>query len=323
MKTPTKSEIVSRAKELFLQDACLHGSGSSINPTVEELKEGGFCNAAVSDLMRGPESKNANWFNEKVKPENDLNSENLEKTQGLIFDSRECMDTGFFICGTSQSGKTNLAKHLVQRLIAEGIIVYVFDVSQAWNSGPIRNIVEIEGNEKTVRFVDSTVFDISGLNVRKKIRFVDTLCGHLYGQHVNVQTERKEFIVFEEAQTYLPNGCMRLAIRRESPCENVLNVVTVGANYNLRFGLITQFPAMVDKTPVKIAQQRYLGWTCEKNDIDYLKGFVGKNWADKLKNLERGQFVYQCRNRVELMQTEVYGKSQAWYSYDLPLQVVC
>ena len=66
-------------------------------------------------------------------------------------------------------------------------------------------------------------------------------------------------------------------MRRSSPCESVLDVVTVGANYQLRFGLITQFPAMVDKTPVKIAQQRFLGWTWEKNDVDYLKAFVVKS----------------------------------------------
>lgn len=321
MNTPTKEQIVSRAKELFLEDAFLHGSGSSINPTEEELKEGGFCSAAVSDLMRGPESKNANWFDSKVKPENDLKSENFEKISSLIFDTKEAMDTGFFCCGTSQSGKTNLAKWLVQMLKEAGIIVYVFDVSQAWNSGPIKNVVSIMGVEKSIQFNDSTVFDLSALPVRKKIRFVDTLCGHLYGQHVNGETSHKEFIVFEEAQTYLPNGCMRLAIRRESPCENVLNVVTVGANYDLRFGLITQFPAMVDKTPVKIAQQRYLGWTCEKNDVDYLKGFIGKDWAAKLRDLERGQFIYQCRNRIELMQTEVYGKSKGWFNCELPLQV--
>lgn len=322
MKTPTKLEIEARARELFLLDSSQHGCASSINPEECELKENGWLSVAQSDLMRDSARSETNEWSMYAKATEKLGEkEEPEVTEEIPFDVREAMDTGFFCCGTSQSGKTNLSKWLVQRLQEAGIIVYVFDVSQAWNSGPIEKIVQIIGNEKTVHFNDSTVFDLSALPVRKKIKFVDTLCGYLYGLHVNGETSHREFIVFEEAQTYLPNGCMRLSTRRDSPCENVLNVVTVGANYGLRFGLITQFPAMVDKTPVKIAQQRYLGWTCEKNDVDYLKGFVGKDWAAKLKNLERGQFVYQLRNKIELIQTEVYGKTHGWgnYEFKIPL----
>jgi hypothetical protein len=115
-----------------------------------------------------------------------------------------------------------------------------------------------------------------------------------------------EFIVFEEAQTYLPNGALRLATRRSSPCEGVLDIVTVGANYGLRFGLLTQFPAMVDKAPVKITQQRYFGWTWEKNDVQYLKGFLSKAWIEKLQSLQKGEFICQNRDRTSLIKTVRY-----------------
>ena len=234
------------------------------------------------------------------------------------------MDTGFFVCGTSQSGKTNLAKWLVKMLIDSGIRVYVFDVSRAWShDSPISAVVQIFGTEKHVTIpASNSVIDISGLPTRKKINFVNTMCKFLYDMHVNGIIDSRDFIVvFGEAQTYLPNGSLRLAMRRSSPCESVLDVVTVGANYQLRFGLITQFPAMVDKTPVKIAQQRFLGWTWEKNDVDYLKAFVGKEWSAKLRDLQRGEFVYQLRNRIVPLKTERFGQSNDWYTYRLPEQV--
>jgi hypothetical protein len=224
----------------------------------------------------------------------------------IPFDTKEAMDTGFFCCGTSQSGKTNLAKWLVKMLIDDGVRVYVFDVSKAWtHDSPINNVTEIFGTEKQITIpADSTVLDMAALTTRKKLNFVNTTCRFLYNMHVQGQINQRDFLVFEEAQTYLPNGAMRLSTRHDSPCESVLDVVTVGANYNLRFGLITQFPAMVDKAPVKICQQRFLGWSWEKNDVDYLKAFIGKEWAMKLRDLQRGQFIAQCRNKIELIQTE-------------------
>jgi DNA helicase HerA-like ATPase len=221
------------------------------------------------------------------------------------FNVNEAINTGFFVCGTSQSGKTNLAKWLVRALLDSGIVVYVLDTSQAWtHDTPINKQITIR--ERQVEWKGSTVFDISPLETREKIAFVNSLCKAIYERHLQGYNVR-EFIVFEEAQTYLPNGCLRLAIRRSSPYESVLDIVTVGANYRIRFGLITQFPAMVDKAPVKISMQRYFGWTWEKNDVAYLRGFLGKE-VDHLRSLERGQFLYQLRDKTMIIQTKAFGK---------------
>jgi hypothetical protein len=99
------------------------------------------------------------------------------------------------------------------------------------------------------------------------------------------------------------NGCFR-STKKYAP---MIDLVTVGANYNLRFGLITQFPAMVDKAPVKISQQRYFGWTTEKNDLDYIRKFIGKGYLDEIKNLRKGEFLYQCRNEIAKFSTKPYG----------------
>jgi DNA helicase HerA-like ATPase len=189
------------------------------------------------------------------------NKTEILQVEKVPFDIGLAVDSGFYVSGTSQSGKSNLAKILVEKLINRGIACYVLDSSKAWtHDTPISNVLLVNTREKRYAWQSNTTFDISALSARQKVLFVNQFCHDLYAQHVDGYAA-KEFIIFEEAQTYLPQGCTRLAIRRSSPCENVLDVVTVGANYGLGFGLITQFPALVDKPPVKITQQRYFGWT--------------------------------------------------------------
>ena len=45
---------------------------------------------------------------------------------------KEAKDSGFFACGTSQSGKTTLCKWLVKKVLDAGITVKVIDISKAW-----------------------------------------------------------------------------------------------------------------------------------------------------------------------------------------------
>lgn len=311
MATPSKSEIEERARELYHEEHARQGDPSfAIEPEPEELKEGGYLNAAASELMR---SENSQWsiYGESLqKPKQPQEPERklCESARDVPFDVALAVDSGFYISGTSQSGKSNLAKCIVQKLIEKGIRVFVVDPSRAWtHDSPISNVLPVDTRISRYAWHGSTVFDISTLNARQKVLFANQLCKDRYEMHVN-GLEQKEFIIFEEAQTYIPSGSMRLAVRRSSPCESILDVVTVGANYGLRFGLITQFPALVDKPPVKITQQRYFGWTWERNDISYVKAFLGKEWIAKLCALQKGEFIYQCRERTELIRTARYGQ---------------
>lgn len=312
MTTPNRETIVQRAKELWHEDRAKHGDPSfDVEPEIDELRENGFLNVAQSELMRSgtntDEWKNYCGTIQKLERPKEDHTENFIKT-GVPFDVTLALDSGFYVSGTSQSGKTNLAKHLVQKLMQHGIVVHVLDSSRAWTrNSPITNIVEVDTDTDEYTVGNSTIFDISALNTRQKVWFVNGFCGNVYRHHVDGYKVR-EFVIFEEAQLYLPQGSMRLAIRRSSPCESVLDVVTVGANYGLRFGLITQFPALVDKAPVKICQQRYFGWTWEKNDVQYLKGFIPKEWIEKLNALQKGRFIYQNRDKIDLIQTSIFGE---------------
>ena len=53
---------------------------------------------------------------------------------------------------------------------------------------------------------------------------------------------------------------------------------------------------------------RAVGATWEPNDISYLRGFLGKEWAAKLQSLQKGEFIYECRDKTELIKTEVFGE---------------
>jgi len=231
----------------------------------------------------------------------------------IPFNLAEAKDTGFFECGTSQSGKTTLAKHLVDYLMRQGVIVDVLDVSRAWaNDTPLQEVITVphapHGEiEISIPLNRSVVLDMSPLSFAERKQFVNRFVDVAYRAHMAMgyKASPHRFIIFEEAQTYFPNGCFRSAKNYSAP----IDLVTVGANYNIRFGLITQFPAMVDKAPVKIAQQRYFGWTTEKNDLDYIKAFIGKGHLDAIRNLRKGEFLYQCRNDITKFQCGKYCSS--------------
>jgi hypothetical protein len=234
----------------------------------------------------------------------------------IPFDLTEAKDTGFFACGTSQSGKTTLCKHIVKQIVDAGLSVYVIDVSKAWTvDTPISNTITVPSNPVDFNMPTntSTVLDISNLGFVERFKFVNAFTQCIYDWHKSKGYKKApfEFVFFEEAHTYLPSGSFRSA-RKYAP---LIDLVTVGANFNLRFGAITQFPAMIDKA-VKICQQRYLGWTTEKNDLDYIEKFIGKEYTnpkqpDSVFNLRKGQFLYQLRNKIEKIQSSPYESPKA------------
>jgi len=238
---------------------------------------------------------------------------------GLPFDIKECLDSGFCTTGTSQSGKTTLAKYLAQILRLSGVIVNVMDVSQAWtHDTPIPQIATISNLPCNVQWNEdeSCVFDLSRLTTKDRFDFVIAFCNDLMRSRTQnyVSTMRKVIVIFEEAQMYMPNGAMR-SLDKYGP---VLDLISVGANFGVRFGLITQFPANVDKAPVKITQQRYFGWTTEKNDLNYIKSFLTeKEDIDALKKLNKGEFIYQLRGKTQRVKVEAFGQQKQGYGVQL------
>lgn len=124
MTCPNKKAIIEKAIELFHNERAKNGDPSfNIEPEISELSEGGYLSSAQSELMRNPESKNAEWKSY---------NENLENSSDLKFDVKEGMATTTFITGSRGIGKSDAAMKISDQLMKEGILVVVFDCSGDW-----------------------------------------------------------------------------------------------------------------------------------------------------------------------------------------------
>lgn len=231
--------------------------------------------------------------------------------QLIPFNLTEAKDTGFFVCGISKSGKTTLCKHIVRTIVDSGISVYVMDVSRAWTQDtPISNVIEVQDNDDvTLPTNTSTVLDLSQLGYEERSHYVNAFTKEIYDWHRDKGYKKApfEFIIYEEADTYLRSGCFN-SPRKHSP---LVDLVQLGVNFNLRYGAITQCPSMIDKTVVKTCQQRYFGWITDDDDLGYIKNFTGKEHTDREQpesvfNLCKGQFLYQYGNNIEKIQSSPY-----------------
>jgi len=223
------------------------------------------------------------------------------------FDIKKALKSGWFLSGTSGSGKTNLAYQLADRLIKAGVVVYVFDPSQAWKKfSNIKNWIQVRRGEYKLRFPkkESVIFDISHLYVPEQREFVESFCRSLFIQRTfGPEPDHWIFLIFEEAQIYLHQHAMRSKAYQE-----VMRLITVGRNpaYKIRFGLITQFAATVDKLCVKMTEQRYFGYSDELNDKKYLQNFVGKENIAKLDTLKVGEFLYDVGKVTKHIKTPLF-----------------
>jgi len=315
--------ILERATEIWFQDQFKSGIMNPNTPEINELKECGVWAQAISELMMDQPKHEVERFEEYIR-----NVENFERkqeskidgqAQEIPFDVKEAMASAFYCCGTRQlSGKTNLVKQLVKRLISNGIRVFVIDPSLAQlTNTPIHNFFRVpRGNGETTIKRVSTVFDVSKLGYGERFAFVKNFCKTLTDSHTNGYPF-PEMVVFEECHCYLPNGCMR-----SKKYSDIVDFCTIGGNYGLSFGAVTQFSASVDKAIVKLAQQRFFGLTTEDNDKRYVKSFIGKKWMNELIRLQLGQFLYQNRATIQKFQCQKFGSATAngfSYQYNFPM----
>jgi len=206
------------------------------------------------------------------------------------FSLAEAMRTGITITGTNQTGKTNLAMVLAEDLLDNGVRLLIFDPSRAWIKFADKHgfAVLSPRNESQFRIDlnESYVFDMGQRYVAEIQGFFEAFTKIVFAAKTHAPYLPQIFFIMEEAQVDMPLGCYRSKRYQEA-----MRLVTVGANFGLRFMLITPFPALVDKTPVKTTRQRYFFASDETNDIRYIRGLIGKT-AYSLKRLKVGECYY-------------------------------
>ena len=305
MTTPKREDIIERA---FAIHHKRNHNVSSINPEVSELKESGAYQRAKCELMRSEdneyvshierEARRLKLIDEKVETEN---------PQSFTIDLDEVMKTGIAITGTSHSGKSNLGFVVADMLMKNGVTVFVVDPSQTWmQNSSIPNVVSVMWNRQITwqdgTAAQSTVFDVSRLTVLQQKWFVEKFCKTIFEHRVRLTYRPATFIFFEEAHLFFPEGSMRSKGYQEA-----LRIITVGRNFRIRFGLVTQWSALIDKTVLKFPRQKWFGYTDEKNDKEYLRNFIGKR-VDELETLGVGQFIYDYGKTTEKVQVPLFEK---------------
>ena len=213
------------------------------------------------------------------------------------FSVAEAYKSGFAISGTTGCGKTVTAFHCADELRKSGVTLFIFDPSQAWSAYSIRHKVvfkdqlspaSIDAGLNSVRLED-TVLDCSTLTTLQFQEIADKFCWLLFQHQVRTpEDERRQmFVIFEEAHIVLPEGSMKA-----KRLQNIVRLMTIGRNFKIRMGIVTQFASLIDKTAIRFAGQRYFGWTVEYNDVHRISSMIGKEEAETLKYYKTGEFFY-------------------------------
>jgi hypothetical protein len=282
MTTPNKQATIEKALEMWRNDQYKHGCGqlAEITPEYSELLENGYISSAKSELMR---DSYRNIENSK---------DYVDFPESFKVDIAEAMKSGIFVSGTTGTGKSDIGMYIAEQLMRKGVIVVVFDPSQDWqNRSSIPQVQSL-----TLPYIpaipqSSIVFDISRLSVLDRQRLIESFSALLYQHQASEQNRKEFFVFFEESSSYFKEGFMRA-----KRFANTSMLLSEGRNYSVRFGLITQFSALIDKTAMRYMRQRYFGFTCEPRDIEYIVRFFPKSKkqeiAETLRTLKSGEFVY-------------------------------
>lgn len=292
MTTPRKAEIIQKAKEMWFDDQIRQGFQPTTSPELSELRESGYVSMAKSTLMQ-------DQYRHEIE-----NRDYVAEIDGFEFNLNEALKSGIYICGTTGTGKTDLAMYTAQELMKHDVLVIVFDGSQDWqNRSSIPRFQTLTNSFINEIPQTSLIYDISKLSIRKRQKLIETFSQQIYQYQAETpkQDRKQYFLIFEESENYFPQGCMRA--RR---FENTSMLMSEGRNYKVRFCCITQFSAMIDKQAMRYMKQRYFGYTDEFNDVQYLKAFLG-NESQELKKLDAGTFLYYHAGTVKKIDIEPFN----------------
>jgi hypothetical protein len=316
MTTPKKQDIIDKAFAIYQKK---NHNVSSITPEIEEMKEDGTYEEAKNSLMRSQDVEYKSYVEQQARDLGLLKDEYLE-TKPFMVDLEEALRSGVYVCGTTGIGKTDIGMYIASLLMKHGIMVIVFDSSQDWQTRsnvPQYRILRscfVQDVPQT-----SQIYDTSMLSIPQQQALVELFCQKLmkYQAEISNALRREYFLIFEEASTCFPEGCMKA-----KKFQNTVKMMTQGRNYKVRFMAMTQFSSLIDKNVMRYMKQRYFGYSDEKSDVCYVASFIGKENTKTLKTLELGQFLYYNKGKVKLIEIEPYATEKKPIHILAPQKVV-
>jgi DNA helicase HerA-like ATPase len=99
-----------------------------------------------------------------------------------------------------------------------------------------------------------------------------------------VWREQNIMFAIEECENYIGEG---MAI-----CQAAKNIINRGRNYGIGYMAITRRIANLSKTAFSLSDHVFLFRFFAPNDVRYCSDFIGRDWAARLQELPKHNFLY-------------------------------
>ena len=328
MTTPTRNEIIQKATEDYMKE---NWKISTNNPEVDELKEGGFYNAAKDELMRSVGNEAQIYLEELANQAGfDLvktkNNDHIEKYDcdltykfNLPFNIEEAKKSNILVSGTNCTGKSRLSCYIASILQTLNWKIVVFDpcgVYQKISDIPFFYTVTKHKNYDTENKVwlfpfpkISMIFDMSLLKPCDQKKFTDAVLDKLWTRQVK-NGSQWILIILEESQMFMQNI-------RGSISQSILRICSAGRNHKIRMLAVTPDLALLDTAYIRLSQQRYHGkLAIEENSKRKFRAYYGGDWCRVATELDLGYFVYMLKNKLKIVNLPCFETKRISVAYD-------
>lgn len=305
MTTPRKAEIYQKALELYVEHCYRTRTPelANITPARNELVESGYISQAQSELMKS----DGNLYAYELEAQRKTYLEHMYKPNmgKLPIDLSECKRSNILISGTNQQGKSLCAMSIADVLMRNQWQIITFDTCGNWKSkSSIPIVLKVRDKNMSVNFSKSMICDLSLLKLKNQKGFIEKFLERLWLLRVVTRNDKWILCVFEEFQLMAKN-------LRGELSQNLLRIMSVGANWKIRCLGITPDLSLIDPAFIRLCQQRYhfrLG--NEPNAKRRFRAYYGLDWTRITKSLDVGYCLYVLRDKVAIHKIPMFQRKQ-------------
>jgi len=229
-------------------------------------------------------------------------------------DVEEARKSNMLVTGTNQQGKSRLAMALSDVLMRQGWQVIIFDCVGHWRTkSSVGTYFQV--SEATMSYVlprRSIIYDISLLLPSYQKEFVENVLMDVWKSRVNRNPSQWLLVVFEEFQLYGKNV-------RGNVSQNILRIMSVGANHKIRCLGITPDLSLIDCAFIRLCNQRYhfrLG--NEPNAKRRLRAYYGSDWCRVALGLDVGCLIYYVNEKLKVKCIPLFLTDRLSMPYEVP-----
>lgn len=206
------------------------------------------------------------------------------------------------VIGVTGSGKSYLAFHLIESLIAKGIRVMILDLTREHYqylskhnpcllaaSTDVKTWLEDDSASKLAlhQFATATSLPLSTYQFTKAAFDVLSDCDLVAGKNLPA----KLCIVFEEAHSLIPEWNQVSVQNDKDYVNNTARIILQGRKFGLGSLLITQRTANVTKTILNQCNSIFALQSFDQTGLEFLKNYMGDEYSGALSRLPRRRAI--------------------------------